>query len=70
MELVNEKQRESLAKFLYDSAKILFGTLVVGNLAFRQFFDSLAFWFGTIGTISAVIIALTLEGVKKGRRRK
>lgn len=70
IELVNKRQRESLAKFLYNIATIMFATLVVGNFAFPGKFNLQSLTVGVIGTYYAVTSALELESEKKRKRKE
>lgn len=65
----NTKQREDLAKTLYDFAKITFAALIIGNLATRDNFDTTVFFVGLISVFTMVAIGLILSG-KNDRIRK
>ncbi|OGX39758.1 MAG: hypothetical protein A3C53_05305 [Omnitrophica WOR_2 bacterium RIFCSPHIGHO2_02_FULL_68_15] len=45
---MTHRQRESVAKYLYDASKIVLATTVVGNLVARDRFDMLVFLTGAV----------------------
>jgi len=68
MKLVkNEIQKQNLSKFLYDIAKIIFGTVVIFQIIKPHEFEAWIFITGIITMIFAFLWAYTLDGkeVKK-----
>lgn len=61
---MTSRQRENAAKYLYDLSKILFATMVVGNLLAADQFDMLLFVLG--GVIAVVFIwwGYALDGME------
>ena len=43
---MDPRQRENIARYLYDVSKILFATTVVSNLVMRTHFDVITFMWG------------------------
>lgn len=57
-----EKQKDNLAKFFYDIAKIDFAAFVVARISKFAEFTILDFIIGILATIIPIIIALILDG--------
>lgn len=60
--LETEKQKNNLAKFLYDIAKIDFAAFVVARISKFTEFTILDFIIGILATIIPIIVALILDG--------
>ena len=60
-----QRQKESLAKYLYDLSKILFGTTVLRNLVAAGPFDMITFFWGGILTVMSLYYGYALDGIKK-----
>lgn len=60
--LETEKQKDNLAKFLYDIAKIDFAAFVVAQISKFTEFTILDFIIGILATIIPIIVALILDG--------
>ncbi|MBI5750109.1 MAG: hypothetical protein HZA00_13405 [Nitrospinae bacterium] len=60
--LETEKQKDNLAKFLYDIAKIDFAAFVVARISKFTEFTILDFIIGILATIIPIIVALILDG--------
>lgn len=58
---MTKRQRENIAKYLYDISKIIFTLAVLGNLLTKEKFDILAFLFGIIFSASTFISAFILD---------
>lgn len=59
-----QRQRESIAKHLYDLSKILLAATVVGNLVARDRFDMVSFFLGAVIALVFFWWAVSLDGVK------
>ena len=64
---MTQRQRENIAKYLYDVSKILFAATVAGNLVAWRCFDMLSFVMGAIAGSSSLWWAYRLDGVE-GKR--
>lgn len=60
--VMNKKQRESAAKYLYDISKGIALLAIIGNLL-KEKWDIPAMFFGSITAILTFIGAFLLEGV-------
>ncbi len=60
--LETEKQKDNLAKFLYDIAKIDFAAFVVARISKFTELTILDFIIGILATIIPIIVALILDG--------
>lgn len=60
-----QRQREGLARYLYDLSKIAFATAVIGNLVARQYFDVITFVWGTMVALMFLWTAYLLDGVRE-----
>ena len=58
----NEAQKQSLSKFLYDCAKIVFGTVVIFQIIKPDEFKTYIFISGLIATIIFFLWAYILDG--------
>lgn len=61
---MTQRQRENLAKYLYDLSKVLFATAVVGNLIAGARFDVISFLCGGIVGTSFLGWGYFLDGNK------
>ena len=61
---MTHRQQENLAKYLYDLSKILFATVVVGNLVAPSGFDVVVLSVGVSGAGACYAVAFVLDGVK------
>ena len=59
---MTHRQRESVAKYLYDASKIVLATAVMGNLVARGPFDVITLMAGAVTAASCFGCAYTLEG--------
>lgn len=58
----SEKQKDNLAKFFYDLAKINFAALVIAQIASPSGFKFWILVMGILATIIPLIVGLTLDG--------
>ena len=61
---MTQRQRENIAKYLYDLSKILFATAVVGNLVAWSRMNVIILAVGSIACLSLVWCGYKLDGVK------
>ncbi len=59
--MLNKKQKDSLAKYVYDLSKVVFTLSVVGQLIAGKEFKLWVFISGIIMTVLFFILGLTLE---------
>ena len=60
-----QRQRESVARYLYDASKIVFATAVVGNFVARTNFDMLIFLAGVVTAACCFGGAYLIEGMER-----
>ena len=61
---MTQRQRENIAKYLYDLSKIVFATAVLGNLIAGKQFDVVSLIWGTAGTWLLSWWGYVLDGVR------
>ena len=61
---VNQKQRENLAKYLYDLSKIIFATVVIGKLLDPRAFSLLIWGVGAFVSWMLLEWGYALDGVR------
>ena len=62
---MNSKQRDELAKYLWDLSKVAFTILVVGQLARKEDFTIIGFIGGIVTTCGFALAALYLRRKKR-----
>jgi len=62
VEKMTQKQRDSLSKYLYDISKIIFATLVIGQIIKPEEFKIWIMISGVSFTVLSLILAYLLEG--------
>jgi len=62
VEEMNQKQRDSLSRYLYDISKIIFATLVIGQIIRPEEFKMWIMISGVSFTVLSLILAYLLEG--------
>ena len=60
---MTKRQRENVAKYLYDVSKLVFATAVVGNVIVWDRFRVIAFLFGAVTAACCFAWAYLLDGV-------
>ena len=58
---MNQLQRKSTAKFIYDVAKILIAVAVIGNIFSKVSVDIMALLSGTIAALFTFLFAFRIE---------
>lgn len=64
---MNQKQRDNIAKYLYDISKILLAALFIAPIAAPESFKAWIFISGLVGTILWFSLAVYIDG-KGGKR--
>ncbi|MBI3322713.1 MAG: hypothetical protein HYZ94_03420 [Candidatus Omnitrophica bacterium] len=64
---MTKRQRENVAKYFYDISKIIFATVVLGNLLATERFNVLSFLLGSVVAYFCLEWGYTLDG-KEGNR--
>ena len=64
---MTQRQRESIAKYLYDLSKIIFAAAVVGNLLAVERFNMLSFVLGGLTSFVCLEWGYALDGEGEGR---
>lgn len=59
---MTRKQRDNLAKYCYDISKILFATMVVGNIIDQEHFNVLTLALGVIVSWTSLEWGYALDG--------
>lgn len=59
---MNDRQRQSAAKYLYDVSKITLTVSVIGNIASKERFELWIVGWGLVGTLLTYVAAYLIEG--------
>lgn len=62
---MNQRQRESIAKYLYDISKVTLAVAVIGNIASKERFDVWLLGWGLFAAVMTFLGASLIESTLK-----
>lgn len=65
---MNDRQRQSAAKYLYDVSKVTLAVSVIGNIASKERFELWLVGWGLLSSLMTYVAACLVEGTIKEER--